>query len=135
MKQGNRNAEMAGRREVPSFTMFLHRTITLLVVTCVLSLSLHAQEKPPAPSAAKSVAVPPVNEKKLSNGLTVASVERHNLPLVTVQMLVKSGANAEGENKAGLADMTASMLTKGTKTRTATQIAEAVEFLGGNINS
>ncbi len=36
---------------------------------------------------------------------------------------------------AGLADMTASLLTKGTKTRDATQIAEEMEFLGGSISA
>ena len=50
-------------------------------------------------------------------------------------MHVKTGASAEDANKAGLADLTASMLTKGTKTKTATQIAEEIEFLGGSINS
>lgn len=89
----------------------------------------------PSPSAPRSGIIPAVKEKKLANGLTVAVVERKNVPLVTVQLLVKSGASSENAAKAGLADMTASMLTKGTKTRTATQIAEQMEFLGGSINT
>jgi zinc protease len=89
----------------------------------------------PAPSAPRSGVIPAVKEKKLANGLTVAVVERKDVPLVTVQLLVKSGASSEDASKAGLADMTASMLTKGTKTRTATQIAEQMEFLGGSINT
>jgi zinc protease len=92
-----------------------------------------AQE--PAPQAAKSVRLPAVQEKKLANGLTVAVVERKNVPLVTVQLLIRSGANAESFERAGLANITASLLTKGTKTRSATQIAEQMEFLGGSINS
>ncbi len=111
---------------------------SLLVLLCVLAASaatLFAQEKPPEPSAPRPVTVPAVKEKKLPNGLTVAVVERHDVPLVTIQILVKTGASAEGADKAGLADLTASMLTKGTKTRSATQIAEAIEFLGGSINS
>ncbi|HEY0659158.1 MAG TPA: pitrilysin family protein [Pyrinomonadaceae bacterium] len=94
-----------------------------------------AQETPPAPSAPKSVNIPAVKERKLPNNLTIAVVERKNVPLVTVQLLVKSGASSESADKAGLADMTASLLTKGTKTRTATQIAEQIEFLGGSINT
>nr|MDQ3322633.1 insulinase family protein [Acidobacteriota bacterium] len=85
--------------------------------------------------APKSVDIPAVKERKLSNGLTVAVVERRNVPLATVQLLVKSGAETEDAEKAGLANMTASLLTKGTKTRTATQIAEQMEFLGGSINT
>ncbi|HEX9961905.1 MAG TPA: pitrilysin family protein [Pyrinomonadaceae bacterium] len=92
-----------------------------------------AQEAPPAPSAPRPVQIPAVKEKKLPNGLTVAVVERKTVPLVTVQLLVKSGAQTEESAKAGLANMTAALLTKGTKTRTATQIAEEMEFLGGSI--
>ena len=94
-----------------------------------------AQETPPEPSAPKSVKIPAVVEKKLPNGLTVAVVQKTSSPIVTIQLLVKCGASCEDESKAGLADITASMLTKGTKTRTATQIAEQIEFLGGSISS
>lgn len=92
-------------------------------------------ETPPAPSAPRAVTVPEIKAEKLLNGLQVVSVERKNVPLVTVTLMVKSGANTEDENLAGLADMTASLLTKGTKTRTATQIAEQIEFLGADLNA
>lgn len=92
-------------------------------------------ETPPPPQNPKSVKIPAVRENKLPNGLTVAVVERKNVPLVTVQLLIKSGASMEDDAKAGLANLTASLLTKGTKTRTATQIAEQMEFLGGSINA
>jgi predicted Zn-dependent peptidase len=48
------------------------------------------QETPPAPQAPKSVNIPAVKEKTLPNGLTVAVVERKNVPIVTVQLLVKN---------------------------------------------
>ncbi len=110
-----------------------------LAVFCVLlftfCITASAQEQPPTPGAAKSINVPAVKERKLPNGLTVAVVERKNVPLVTVHLLIKSGANAEDATKAGLADMTATLLTKGTKTRSATQIAEQIELLGGSIET
>src|SRR5438552_7861022 len=106
-----------------------------LLLPFAFSVGFAQTEMPPAPSAPKPVTVPAVQEKKLPNGLTVAVVERKSVPLVTIQLLVKSGASSEDANKAGLANLTAAMLTKGTKTRTATQIAEAVEFLGGSIIS
>ena len=102
---------------------------------CASVVNSFAQEQPPAPSAPKSVSIPAVKEKKLPNGLTVAVVERKNVPLVSVQLLIKSGASSESADKAGLANMTASLLSKGTKTRTATQIAEQMEFLGGDLNT
>ena len=113
----------------------LKNKFVFLCALCVSVVNVFAQEMPPAPSAPKSVKVPAVSERKLPNGLTVAVVERKGVPLVTIQLLVKSGASAENSSKAGLANLTASMLTKGTKSRSATQIAEAVEFLGGSINS
>ena len=100
--------------------------ISLLLVAALVSqlaLFVHAQE--PQPGKPRAVAVPAVKETKLKNGLTVAVVERSAMPLVTVQLLVKNGSGAEPKEKAGLANLTASMLTKGTKTRSATQIAAA----------
>jgi zinc protease len=101
----------------------------------VSAVQLHAQDMIPAPGPAKPVTIPAVKEAKLKNGLTVAVVEKHSVPIVTVQLLVRSGASSESIDKAGLANMTADMLTKGTKTRTAEQIAEEMEFLGASINS
>ena len=89
----------------------------------------------PEPGPAKSVKVPAIKETKLKNGLTVAVVEKHSSPIVTVLLLVKAGAGFEGIEKAGLANLTADMLTKGTKTRSAEQIAEETEFLGTSINT
>ncbi len=94
-----------------------------------------AQEQPPTPSAPRAAKIPSVVEKKMANGLKVATVERKNVPLVTVHLSVRTGANGESADQAGLANLTASMLTKGTKTRTATQIAEQIEFLGGSITT
>ena len=110
-----------------------------LILTLCLGVSpvnTFAQtETPPDPSAPKSVTIPAVKEKKLANGLKVAVVERKASPIVTIQLLVKSGAADEAADKAGLANLTASMLTKGTKTRSATQIAEDMEFLGGSLDT
>jgi zinc protease len=102
---------------------------------CASTVQTLAQEVIPAPGSPRSVSIPAVKETKLKNGLTVAVVEKKGLPFVTVQLLVKRGADSEDKKKAGLANLTASMLTKGTKTKSATQIAEEIEFLGGSIFS
>ncbi|MGI8787823.1 MAG: M16 family metallopeptidase [Pyrinomonadaceae bacterium] len=121
------------RKMKNKFNLSLHLCVSA-VCLLVFSLNLFAQiEKPPAPSAPRVAKIPPVQTKKLSNGLTVASVERKNVPLVTVSLLIKSGADSEAKD--GLANMTAALLTRGTKTRSATQIAEQIEFLGGRIRA
>lgn len=115
------------------------KSAAALILTLILAGSVQTAlgqgENPPPPGPPKSVSIPPVREKKLGNGLTVAVVERRSVPIVTVQLLVKRGASSESSKKAGLANLTASMLTKGTKTRTATQIAQEIEFLGGSISN
>jgi zinc protease len=99
----------------------------------VSAVQLRAQETVPAPGPARPINIPAVQEMKLKNGLVVAVIEKKGVPIVTSQLLIRGGAGSE--SKAGLANLTADMLTKGTKTRTAEQIAEEMEFLGGSINS
>ena len=101
----------------------------------VSAVHICAQDVVPAPGPTRPITIPAVKESKLKNGLTVAVIEKRSVPIVTVQLLVKSGASSEGLKKAGLANTAASMLTKGTKTRTAEQIAEEMEFLGASIGS
>jgi len=107
----------------------------LALFLCASAVQIFAQEIIPVPGTPRTISIPAVKETKLKNGLTVAVVEKKGVPIVTVQLLVKNGANAEDKKKAGLANLTADMLTKGTKTRSATQIAEEIEFLGGSIFS
>lgn len=104
----------------------------------ILSFSLvtHGQnETPPTPGEPRAATIPTPLEKTLSNGLRVIVIERKNVPLVTASLLIKSGGEVDPQNLAGAADMTAELLTKGTKNRSAPQIAEQMEFLGGSIIS
>ena len=93
------------------------------------------QETPPTPAAPRSVTIPKPIEKTLKNGLRVIVVESANMPLVTSALMVKSGGEVDPDQLSGIADMTGDLLTKGTKTRTAPEIAEAIEALGGELNS
>src|SRR5437870_8786298 len=93
------------------------------------------QATPPPPTAPRSVQFPKPVEKTLPNGLRVIVVQRSQLPLVTAQVLIKSGGEVDPADLSGTADMTASLLTRGTTTRSATQIAEAIEALGGSFGS
>lgn len=111
----------------------------LLMVALIISASFASvvtgQEMPPAPAAPRSVNIPKPVEKTLKNGLRVIVIEHSNMPLVTAGLLVKSGGEVDPAQMSGLADMTADLLTKGTKTRTAPEIAQAVEALGGELGS
>jgi zinc protease len=93
------------------------------------------QETPPKPATPRTVPLPTPMERQLANGLRVVVVPRPGTGLVAVELAVKAGGRSDPADKAGLADFTAALLTRGTKTRTATQVAEEVEALGGALSS
>lgn len=108
---------------------------TLALCLCAAPTAIFAQNPEPKPGTPRSAIIPPVRETRLKNGLTVAVIEKRNIPIVTAQLLVRNGAGVEDRKKAGLANLTADLLTKGTKTRSAVQIAEEMEFLGASLFS
>ncbi|MEW6388486.1 MAG: pitrilysin family protein [Thermodesulfobacteriota bacterium] len=71
----------------------------------------------------------------LPNGLVWLFSEQTSLPLVTLNLLIKGGTLRDPPGKEGLANLTALLLTQGTKTRTATQIAQEVDFLGARLSA
>ncbi len=109
--------------------------VLMIAGAAIVSLAQAPQATPPPPQAPRSVVVPKPVEKTLANGLRVIVIQRSEMPLVTAQLLIKSGGEVDPSDMAGVADMTASLLTRGTKTRSATQIAEAIDALGGTLNS
>lgn len=76
-----------------------------------------------------------VHRETLDNGLVIQVVERPALPIVSVELAVRAGTRHDPLGKAGLANMVAALLTEGTESRTAPQIAEEIEFVGGTIGS
>jgi zinc protease len=90
---------------------------------------------PPPPAAEVATVLPTPVTQKLANGMTVITVPRRALPLATAVLVSNHGAATDPQGKAGLARMTSQLLIKGTKTRSATQIAQEVEALGGSISS
>jgi zinc protease len=69
----------------------------------------------------------------LPNGLTLLVLERHEIPLVQMKLLVKAGSSADPSGKGGTAALTARLLKRGTRTRSPQQFAEEVEFVGGSL--
>lgn len=116
-------------------TTIANAALVALMITIMPLRSLAQQETPPPPSAPRSVTLPKPVEKTLKNGLRVIVIERGAVPLAAAQLLIKNGGEADPQELAGLANLTADLLTEGTATRTAPQIAEAVEMLGGSIES
>ena len=89
----------------------------------------------PDPGKPVVAALPAPVTVTLANGMKLIVVEKHDLPLITTQILANGGGAADPADRAGLNSLTADLMTKGTKTRSATQIANEVEKLGGSISS
>lgn len=79
--------------------------------------------------------LPPHEKRTLQNGLTVLLLEKHNVPIVSFYLVVKAGSAADPVGEAGLASMTAGLLRKGTKTRTAQQFAADLDYIGGEFSA
>lgn len=90
---------------------------------------------PPAPGAPVDVRLPTPVEFKLDNGMRVVVVEKRDVPMVSATIIAPGGAAHDPAGRTGTAALAADLLTKGTKTRSATQIAAAIERLGGSIGS
>ncbi|MCJ7507577.1 MAG: insulinase family protein [candidate division Zixibacteria bacterium] len=81
------------------------------------------------------IKLPQIQTKVLQNGMKVMVIEQHNLPVVAFRLVLKTGAAYDPKDKAGLANLTAGLLRKGTTTRTAPQIAQEIDFVGGNLGA
>lgn len=71
----------------------------------------------------------------LPNGLRVVVLERHTLPVLTLRLVVEAGAEADPAALPGTAQLASDVLTEGTATRSARQIAETVDSIGGLVDS
>ncbi len=76
-----------------------------------------------------------VDRFTLPNGLQVLVVPRPSLPSVDVTVAVRAGGNEDPIEQAGLSQFVASMLRKGTRTRSADQISDAVDFVGAELEA
>ena len=84
---------------------------------------------------AKPISAGEVQKFELSNGLRILVREDARLPLVSMTAVFRSGLLAETPQTNGVTRLMAKALLKGTKTRTAEQIANQIEAVGGSIGS
>ena len=91
--------------------------------------------RPPMPLNARPVDFPPYEIKTLANGLQVLVVLHHEQPSVSFRLLIRAGAMHEPAEKPGVANFTAGLLSQGTKTRDAGEIANLIESAGGIIGT
>lgn len=76
----------------------------------------------------------PVSSLKLPNGLRLLVKEDHRLPFVEFRMVFQGGVLAETEANNGITGLMTKMLLKGTQTRSAEELATAIESVGGSLD-
>lgn len=129
------------------------RRLTFVALVAVLPLALGAQtttrpsptpaqtpaqsqrQRPPAPLPLAEAQFPPFVEFELENGLRVVLVQSQKQPVLSMQLSVLGGTQYDPAGKSGLADMVAGLLTKGAGSRSADEIAETIERVGGSLGA
>jgi predicted Zn-dependent peptidase len=102
----------------------LHAIVFILAVVC--SASAQAQS---------AVKTPAFEKVKLGNGATLLLMERHDVPLIAFNAIIRGGAATDPENGYGTASVLAGLLEKGAGARDANAFAETVASVGGTIET
>jgi zinc protease len=111
----------SGSREIGALTP--RPLLALVVATVLLS------------AAAPAAAAPIAHRETLHNGIVLLVAERPGVPIVAVRVFTRAGAAFEPRDRAGLANLTGALLTRGTTKHTGPQIDEAIEFVGGSLEA
>ena len=104
---------------------------TLALAGAVAPSATYAQKN--APADTKSFAVfqlPEAHRVKLPNGLVILLLEKHEVPLTSVTVGLRSGSLLDPAVKPGISALVAEQLRRGTATRTAEQLSNEMDFIG-----
>ncbi len=91
--------------------------------------------EPPPPLAERSIEFPDFQEFTLDNGLRVVILPYGTQPVMSARLYVPGGRAYTSPDRAGMAELTAEVLTRGTESRTAAEISEAIEGVGGSLSA
>jgi len=112
--------------------------LVLAALTGIGSLALAQtvdRSTPPSIGAPPELRLPTIIKRQLTNGMGVWIVEHHEVPVAQVTLVVRGGTAGDPVGQYGIASMTAAMLTEGAGSRSALEIADAIEFLGASLST
>jgi predicted Zn-dependent peptidase len=111
--------------------------IAIAVCAGVAVIAQQAPDRshPPQPGPPAPLHLPTIQKQKLSNGLPVWIVELHEVPVAQVNLVVLSGTANDPPGKYGVASLAAAMLEEGAGSRSALEIADAVDYLGADLGA
>jgi zinc protease len=105
----------------------MFRVLLCLIAACT---AVAAQQAP-----SSEFKLPSYRRTTLENGITLLLMEQHEVPLISFSVIIRSGAVADPVGKGGVASVTAELLRKGTRTRTAEQLSGDLDFVGGQLDA
>lgn len=96
-----------------------------------------AGNKPSSLLQTGSIGTPKLDIERvvLPNGITLVMSENHNIPAISINAVVNTGSRYESDEQAGLASLLGDLIDEGTATRTSQQLAEAIEQVGGHLQT
>src|SRR5687768_12176901 len=109
--------------------------VAVLVSTGAAQVTSWPSENPPRPLAARPVSFPPYELRTMPNGMQVIIVMHHEQPEVTMRLIVRAGSAYDPPGKSGTASLVGSLLNQGTNTRSAFEIADAIDSIGGALGT
>lgn len=115
--------------------LFLTLTASILGMPGWGSAQQSPRPVPPSPQPPAPIQFPAFEQKTLPNGLRVVVIEHHEQPAVSLRLLMRAGAIYDPPEKPGVAQATAALLDQGTQTRSAQDIARAIDFIGGQLDA
>jgi zinc protease len=92
-------------------------------------------ERPPQPLPSRDIKFPPYEVRTLPNGLQVVAVLHHEQPAVSMRLLVRAGSASDPNEKLGMAHLVSSLLDQGTTTKSAQEMNDAIDFIGGEMGA
>jgi zinc protease len=129
--------EDRGARRGSSWSWCASWFIALVVVAGTVAVAQQVPDRshPPQLGPAPALRLPQIQKRQLSNGLPVWLVELHEVPVVQVNLLVLGGSASETGKKFGVSSLTAAMLEQGAGSRSALEIADAIDYLGADLSA
>ena len=110
-------------------------TLLLFVPAFLAAQQPPDRSQPPALGPPPRLTLPTIEKRELPNGLDVWLIERHEVPLVQVNLLVHAGSGDDPAGAFGLASLTAAMLDEGAGALSSLEIADEIEFLGAELST
>jgi predicted Zn-dependent peptidase len=110
--------------------------LPLAIVLLAPGLEAQAPDRsgPPELGSPPALELPEIQRAELSNGAKIILLEKHNVPIAQLNLVVRNGYASDPADRIGLASMAADMMDEGAGGLDALQLADEIDFLGARLS-